>query len=668
MAYMLPTLAAASAIIYTLVGISSLFFLGGTDPRLAYPVIFGSAFALYAMRLTLTSKARPSRQTLPVTVMAVLVVLATPAAFFITTGSGDQLLGIAIMALAAGFLILNLFALLFVEAVIAAVFVTAVFVNPDAGHWLQSGYSLTLTALAGFAIYAVRRRGISRLAHLRQNDERHRTVLARALNEANESERRFRLLSGAAFEGIVALRGSEIRDINTAGAAIFGAAPDDLIGGPVQALGATTDGRDLAAALSSSEDQDAEGHELAFVRGDRTRLALEARSRKVRSRGEETLVIAVRDVTDRKQNEAERARLSRERALILDSTGEGIIGLDSAGRVKFANKAATRLLMGGGAELDGELHEHWLHTPEHPHRDDCPITAAYTRGETHQVTAAMFSRRYADPMPVDYVSAPIIQDGSTTGAVIAFRDITDRIEVERMKDEFVSVVSHELKTPLTSMSGALRLLDSGRLGDLPPAGARMLEIASENTDRLIRLVNDILDVERFRAGKAALEPVVIDVVALAKGAQATMSPMASAAGVDLRVDTVPVEVRADPDRLIQALTNLLSNAIKFSPRGGVVTLKVAPQGEDVRISVQDQGPGIPRAHRTRIFERFHQVDSSHAREKGGTGLGLAICRWIAEAHGGTIGVDSPIGEGSTFFLILPKRGPPIASNPSKESS
>lgn len=234
-------------------------------------------------------------------------------------------------------------------------------------------------------------------------------------------------------------------------------------------------------------------------------------------------------------------------------------------------------------------------------------------------------------------------------------DLAERQRMERIKNEFVSVVSHELRTPLTAIHGALGLLAGGVYGPLPEQGQRMLDIASANTERLVRLINDILDMERMESGEVALAPAAVPAGGLLQHAADALRPMAEEAGVALVVEPPGAHVRvwADEDRIAQTLQNLLSNAIKFSPAGATVTLAAAPLAGQVRFTVRDQGRGIPPDQLDSVFGRFQQVDASDSRDKGGTGLGLAICRAIVVQHGGTIHAESTLGEGATFVFTLP---------------
>jgi PAS domain S-box-containing protein len=349
------------------------------------------------------------------------------------------------------------------------------------------------------------------------------------------------------------------------------------------------------------------------------------------------------------------ARMSRQNELILESAAEGIYGLDPQGYTLFLNPAAARMLGRAPDDAIGRPFEAVLGMGAAEAGGDGvnPVRATLHSGVAREVKDAAFRRADGTSFPVEYASTPIVEEGSITGAVVTFRDVTERREVERMKDEFVSVVSHELRTPLTSIRGSLGLLAAGKLGEVPEKGRRMLEIAVQNTDRLVRLINDILDIERIESGRVTMELRSVDASDLARQSVEVMSAMADKAGVRLlaRADRHPLE--ADPDRILQVLTNLLSNAIKFSPAGAEVALAVERGDGEVVFRVRDQGRGIPADRLESIFERFSQVDSSDARDKGGTGLGLAICRSIVQQHGGRIWVESVPGEGSTFTFTLP---------------
>ncbi len=264
-------------------------------------------------------------------------------------------------------------------------------------------------------------------------------------------------------------------------------------------------------------------------------------------------------------------------------------------------------------------------------------------------------------------SAPVISaTGEYFGRVWFFRDVTERRAVERMKNEFVAVVSHELRTPLTSIRGSLGLLAGGVAGELPPRAATMIDIALKNSERLVRLINDILDIEKIESGKMVfkMQPVALDDLVR----QTIEANRGFGQQYDVTIEltaTLPsVQVYVDPDRMTQVFTNLISNAVKFSPAGSKVEVAIGrdPQGR-VRVTVTDHGPGIPIEFREWIFQKFAQADSSNTRQQGGTGLGLSISRAIVERHGGQIGFVTATGVGTTFYVDLIEYRPNTSALP-----
>jgi two-component system, sensor histidine kinase and response regulator len=234
-------------------------------------------------------------------------------------------------------------------------------------------------------------------------------------------------------------------------------------------------------------------------------------------------------------------------------------------------------------------------------------------------------------------------------------DITHRKEVERLKDAFISTVSHELRTPLTSIRGALGLLEGGVMGPLSEDALGMIHIARVNADRLTRLINEILDLEKMVEGGVELTLRPVFIPRLVRSTLEGLRAMATVVGVELRAEDVPpVTIRGDEDRLAQVLTNLVANAIKFSPPKSFIEVRAETAQEDrVRVSVIDQGKGIAEADHSRLFGKFQQVDNSDTRGQGGIGLGLAISKAIVDQHGGEIGLYSRVGHGSTFWFELP---------------
>jgi signal transduction histidine kinase len=232
--------------------------------------------------------------------------------------------------------------------------------------------------------------------------------------------------------------------------------------------------------------------------------------------------------------------------------------------------------------------------------------------------------------------------------------LAERESIERAKSEFVSIVSHELRTPLTSIRGSLGLIEGGVAGEIPPKVAQMVGIARGNADRLIRLVNDMLDLAKIEAGGVELRMTALEPGALLEAALAEVRGVADTAGVELafQADTGERRVLGDRDRILQVLLNLLANAVKVTPPGGTVAATATIGGPGgIRFAVRDQGPGIPDVELRRIFDKFRQIDPS-GRDRTGTGLGLPICKAILDQHGSSIGVESEPGQGSLFWFDL----------------
>jgi len=349
--------------------------------------------------------------------------------------------------------------------------------------------------------------------------------------------------------------------------------------------------------------------------------------------------------------------LERKQA-ILESAAEGIFGLDLDGVVTFMNPSAARILGSEQMSLVGRpLHSN-IHSATCPDRPlphgGCRVCGAGLDPAVRNGRGKFNRFDGAGVVPIEYTSGTIVDErGNAAGVVVTFPDISEQLAVERMKDEFVSTVSHEMRTPLTSIRGALGLLASGLLGNVDTRAQRMLDIAVTNTDRLVRLINDILDLERMASGRVELSRGVVGVSDLMIEAVEGIQLLAESAGVTVIANPSDARVWGDRDRILQTLTNLLSNAVKFSPSGTVVMLNGSAAAGMYTFAVEDEGRGIPKEHLESVFERFKQVDASDARLKGGTGLGLAICRSIVVAHGGRIWAESAEQKGTTFYFTIP---------------
>ncbi|HVL06081.1 MAG TPA: response regulator [Acidimicrobiales bacterium] len=488
-----------------------------------------------------------------------------------------------------------------------------------------------------------------------------RSELAAALAAQRETEGRLRAFMDAVPEAVAMFDGDgRLLQVNPAGERLFGYRSDQVAGLTIDALLADdTELDELRPQLADLAPGDPPVRlEVDGRHAGGGRIPIEVIVSKATVDGDDRYVVAARDLTERRQAHIAVERLRRQQGLVLEAAAEGICGIDPDGLIVFANPSARRLF-GLALEdpLDGvNLHErfHQSYPDGSPYPwEECPTYRTLHGAGPQRIADEVFWDSGGRPFAVEYASAPIVEDGAVTGAVVTFTDVTERRAVERMKNEFVSVVSHELRTPLTSVRGSLGLLASGALGPLGADAQRMAEVAVSSTDRLVRLVNDLLDLERIESGKVQLTlgPVAVD--RLLRDAAAAVEGMAERAGVAVRLQPVEGIVNVDADQMLQAIANLLSNAIKFSDRGQAVDVVAERHVASLSIRVVDRGRGIPAEMQDRIFEPFQQVDSSDARERGGTGLGLPIVRSILIRHGGEVTLQSTPGAGSTFTLTVP---------------
>lgn len=368
-----------------------------------------------------------------------------------------------------------------------------------------------------------------------------------------------------------------------------------------------------------------------------------------------TVVLQIDTTESRRVEKALRDSEAKFRSLIEGSVQAVVIHRE--GRPLFANRAFVELF--GFGSLDEVLALNTifgLFVPENRdrvrsvHRQRIGGSKELPSEYQHEMVRRDGSRFWIESRlsMVDWDGAPAVQ-----ATVI---DITERRNVERMKNDFISTVSHELRTPLTSIAGSLGLISGGMAGPIPEKAQRLIEIAASNSDRLVRLINSILDIEKIESGRLEIAFERLSPAQLVRQAIEVNRGFADEYGISLALDEPALTgaVQGGSDQLIQVLTNLLSNAIKFSPPRGEVRLAVRRRGDMVRFSVYDRGPGIPEEFRARVFDKFTQADSGSNRRHKGTGLGLSICRALVERHGGTIGFETEVGVGTEFHFDLPE--------------
>jgi len=359
------------------------------------------------------------------------------------------------------------------------------------------------------------------------------------------------------------------------------------------------------------------------------------------------------ELQERQQAEATIREAERRWRSLLDNVELIVVGLDRSGNINYVNPFFLELTGYTYAEV---LEKNWFEN--------------FVPRAHQQSIQTVFSEVLTDNAYPYYRNAILTKSGeerfigwnntmlqdsmeNIIGTISIGEDITERQKIERIKDEFIGIVSHELRTPLTAIQMSLGLIKTGVYDQKPEKARRMIEIALLDTNRLVNLVNDILDLERLDSGRAVFEKTLCQAADLIQQAIDGIQAIATQQQISLIVTPTDVEVWAAADAIIQTLTNLLSNAIKFSPPQSAIYLSVESQIDGVQFQVSDRGRGIPTEKLELIFARFQQVDGSDSREKGGTGLGLAICRSIIERHGGKIWAESSLGAGSTFFFTLP---------------
>lgn len=377
----------------------------------------------------------------------------------------------------------------------------------------------------------------------------------------------------------------------------------------------------------------------------------------------------VSDITSLKQTELQLKETNALRKAILDAANVAIISTDCKGLIKTFNVGAELMLGYQASEVIDKLTPTLFHLEAensayaqrmseelgYPIAPGFDAFVAKAREGNDEECEWTYVRKDGSLFPV-LLRVTVLRDSESdiTGYLGVARDISEIKRIDQMKAEFISTVSHELRTPLTAISGALGIVNNGLAGSLPEPAQRMIQIAFNNANRLIYLVNDLLDMEKLVAGKMHFDLQPHSLRRLVQRSMDDNIAFAGQYGVRYELQGQDdVEVIVDEQRLLQVLTNYLSNAAKYSPLNDVVTIVIDATFGRAKVTVSDNGPGVSEQFRPRLFQKFSQADSSDTRQKGGTGLGLAICKEIIERMGGNLGLESVPGEGARFYFELP---------------
>ena len=495
------------------------------------------------------------------------------------------------------------------------------------------------------------------------------------------SGRRFRGLLEAAPDAMVVIdQSGEIVLLNAQAEKQFGYRRDELLGQQVTTI--IPDGfaeRLIADDLRSAEDaltqQIGSGLELQGKRKDGSAFPLEIMLSPLDSEDGVLVIAAIRNISTRKEVERRLAETEGKYRGLLEAAPDAIVVVDTDGKIVLVNVQAEKQFGYRRDELLGQMVTRIVPDgfAERLIADDLRSAEDALSQHIGGGVELVGLRKDGREFPIEIMLSPL---DSADGVLVtaAIRNISVRkhesTRVERLKDEFVSTVSHELRTPLTSITGALALLSTSPALALPEAAARLLRIAHTNSQRLVRLVNDILDIERAESGSVIFVLKSVDVRAIAEQTVEANRDLAESCGVSIRLNAPEgaCKLLADADRLVQVFTNLISNAIKFSPHGETVVVSLEKHDNKVRFSVGDRGGGIPEAFKPRVFGKFAQADTSDARQKGGSGLGLSIVKKIVTMLGGTVEfADDPRG-GTIFKVEIPDREAPVRGQPVNEVS
>ena len=489
------------------------------------------------------------------------------------------------------------------------------------------------------------------------------------LSRSKEAEAKYRGLLEAAPDAMVVVnQGGEIVLLNVQAEKQFGYRRDELLGQKVTNI--IPEGfaeRLIADDLRSDEDALAQhigtGLELIARRKDGSEFPIELMLSPLESAEGTLVTAAIRNISVRKTAETHLSQMESRYRGLLEAAPDAMVVVNQGGEIVLLNVQAEKQFGYRRDELLGQKVTNIIPKgfAERLIADDLRSEEDALAQHIGTGLELIARRKDGSEFPIELMLSPL-ESAEGTLVTAAIRNISVRktaethlSQMERLKDEFVSTVSHELRTPLTSIFASLGLLVGKAVGNLPDPMVRLLTIAHKNSERLVRLVNDILDIEKMESGRVVFNFARVDVRSLVEQTIEGNRELAEGYGVRIRFEGAHAvcDVRADPDRLAQVVTNLLSNALKFSPAHDEVVVEIEEATDVVRILVRDHGAGIPADFKPHIFERFAQADATDVRQNGGTGLGLSIVKQIVDRLGGDVGfADAPAG-GTIFYVTLP---------------
>lgn len=477
------------------------------------------------------------------------------------------------------------------------------------------------------------------------------SVLHEAAVRLKEARRRERAIVENAREVICSLNAQGVvLEVNQACFTAWGYRQDELVRGPIARIIHDRDSEMFLEKLSQCIEQNqAMSFECRLITG--SGVLKDVLWSMQWSDAEGRAFCVVLDITERKRAE-EALKLSEERMRsVFEMMPLALLVMTPEGRVVSVNPAAQQHFGAAANELSERVVTDFFRQDRLGEKQTALVELM--NPPLHPARRIYGRKVDGELFPAEVMSTAY-DTSSLKGRLLIVKDVSREYEADRLKQSFMAMVGHELKSPLMSIHVCLQMLGKGFFGNLTEEGQESVKTAEQSVHRLIGLVNEILDAEKLESGSISIAPQTTNLEKILDMAANAVSALAEANKIRIHRDRVDVEITADTNRLVQVVVNLLSNAIKFSPPNSKVQLYAKVSEDAVEVSVEDNGRGVPKEHQQLVFERFHQVSPGDAKEKGGTGLGLAICKAIVEAHGGSIGVDSEPPDGSRFWFTLPK--------------